>query len=107
LDGSFVSGSIATSEGLDGRGPPAFAGCSPARSHGLNPCGDVHHDAALCVELASARETARCARALSMESSLFALSTASGESRSGREPQLGSIMVRHRWGLSNLTLAAK
>jgi hypothetical protein len=51
---------------------------------------------ALCAALATARVTARCAIALSMERCLVALSTASGEGLSGREPQSVFITVLHR-----------
>jgi len=46
--------------------------------------------------LASARVTARCESALSMESCLVTLSTASGDIMFGREPQSGSKIIRQR-----------
>ena len=54
-----------------------------------------------CVLLAAARVAARFARALSMESSLIALSTARGDGLIGSEPQYGSIKVLHRGAIEN------
>ena len=58
--------------------------------------GKVNAMRVLCAALAATRVTARCAIALSMESCLVALSTASGEGLSGREPQSGFITVRQQ-----------
>jgi hypothetical protein len=79
--------------------PRACVGCSTMRSPCLPLVRKFSTMQSLCVVLASARVPVRCARALSMESFLVALSTASGEGLSGREPQSGVVMVRHRGAL--------
>ncbi len=54
-----------------------------------------------CTPSAFALTSARCARALSMESCLFALSTSRGEGQSGMEPQSWPIMVLHRGAIES------
>jgi hypothetical protein len=73
-------------EGFDGNGSAAFGICTTARSSRSSLYGEVQHIAGVMCGVAFARVTARCSRALSMESWLVALSTAKGEGLSGREP---------------------
>ena len=71
------------------RGPPEFTFVGKSRTTQVR-----------CVPLEAARVAARCERDLSMESCLVALSTASGEGLSGREPYTGSIMVHKRGAIT-------
>ncbi len=96
LDGSFVPGGIATSEGFDGGGPPAFKGCSTTRVLDFPFVGKFITSQARYVPLAAARAAAHCESDLSMESCLVSLSTTRGEGLFRREPQSRSIMVRQR-----------
>jgi len=109
LDGSFVSGSIATPEGFDGCGPPASVGCSPAQSPGFTPCGEVQSDAgAMCGVGIRAGDGPLCEGSLygemfSRSAHLLQVGRVCPGGNSNRGPSWSAIGGR----LSNLALAAK
>ena len=47
LDGSFVPRGVATPQGLDSGGSPAFVGVASVRGPRFLFCGDIQHDAVM------------------------------------------------------------
>jgi hypothetical protein len=92
LDGRFVPGGIATSNGFDSGGTRLAPAC-PRGVLAFPLAGKCKSVRARFVLLEAARAAARFEREISMESCLVALSTSRGGGLSGREPQSWAIKV--------------
>jgi hypothetical protein len=94
--GRFVPGGIATPEGFDGSRPHSCRAGMSARGLCFFLRGKVQEYAGAISVVSSRKAAARFERELSMERGLVALSTASGDGLSGREPQSSPIRFLHR-----------